>query len=242
MAGMAFATAALADPRAEIRGEMDAELRAQLVRAVGEVEGPPSNRFEARRRALPAIAAYRDGGCELPPPPSPELAEEMMSFLACTPVDPRVVPMFLEDLHLDGADSGAIRWGDEVPAEARIDAHTVVIGCGEAGLLTGIRLAQAGVPFTSGFIAKFGVIQSAVEEHSYAIAIIAMVSAVIAAFLYLRIMVSVWLEPGDEGEPAERVPLPAGFAVAVAAVFTIVVGIVPGWLLDAADSVSQFAR
>ena len=30
----------------------------------------------------------------------------------------------------------------------RADAHTVVIGCGEAGLLTGIRLAQAGVPFT----------------------------------------------------------------------------------------------
>ena len=103
---------------------------------------------EARRRALPAIAAYRDGGCVLPPAPSAELAEEMMSFLACAPVDPRVVPMFLEDLHLDGADSGAIEWGDEVPAEVRADAHTVVIGCGEAGLLTGIRLAQAGVPFT----------------------------------------------------------------------------------------------
>ena len=57
MAGMAFATAALADPRAEIRGEMDAELRAQLVRAVGEVEGPPSNRFEARRRARAALEA-----------------------------------------------------------------------------------------------------------------------------------------------------------------------------------------
>jgi 4-hydroxyacetophenone monooxygenase len=103
---------------------------------------------EARRRALPVIAAYRDGGCVLPPAPSPELATEMMSFLACAPVDPRVVPMFLEDLHLDGADSGAIDWGDEISAEAKADAHTVVIGCGEAGLLTGIRLAQAGVPFT----------------------------------------------------------------------------------------------
>ena len=103
---------------------------------------------EARRRALPVIAAYRDGGCQLPPPPSAELAHEMMSFLACEKVDDRVVPMFLEDLHLDGADSGAIEWGDEVPANALADAHTVVIGCGEAGLLTGIRLAQAGVPFT----------------------------------------------------------------------------------------------
>ena len=42
-------------------------------------------------------------------------------------------------------------------------------------------LAQAGVPLTSGFVAKWGVIQAAVEEESYAIAIIAMVAAVVAA-------------------------------------------------------------
>jgi len=34
---------------------MDAELREQLLRAVGEVDGPPSNRFEARRRARAAM-------------------------------------------------------------------------------------------------------------------------------------------------------------------------------------------
>jgi 4-hydroxyacetophenone monooxygenase len=103
---------------------------------------------EARRRALPAIAAYRDGGCVLPPPPSPEVVHEMMSWLACAPVPDDVVPMFAEDLHLDGADAGAITWGDELSARARDDAHVVVIGCGESGLLAGIRLAQAGIPFT----------------------------------------------------------------------------------------------
>ena len=51
----------------------------------------------------------------LPPPPSDELVHEMMSFLACGPVADDVVPMFLEDLHLDGADAGAITWGDEIP-------------------------------------------------------------------------------------------------------------------------------
>lgn len=48
------AVAAWADPTALIRGEMPEELRAQLVRAVGESDGPPSNRFEARRRARAA--------------------------------------------------------------------------------------------------------------------------------------------------------------------------------------------
>ena len=56
--------------------------------------------------------------------------------------------MFLEDLHLDGSDAGAITWGDEIPDAVKADAHVVVIGCGEAGLLAGIRLSQAGIPFT----------------------------------------------------------------------------------------------
>ena len=72
--------------------------------------------------------------------------------------------------------------------------------------MTVLLLAQAGVPLTSGFVAKFAVIQAAVEEHSYAIAIVAMVASVIAAFLYLRIMVSMWVtEPeSDRRQPRGR--------------------------------------
>lgn len=54
---MAVASAASADPRAQIRGEMDGTLREQLVRAIGEVDGAPANRFEARRRARGAMAS-----------------------------------------------------------------------------------------------------------------------------------------------------------------------------------------
>jgi NADH-quinone oxidoreductase subunit N len=108
--------------------------------------------------------------------------------------------------------------------------------------LTVFLLAQAGVPLTSGFVAKWGVIQAAVEEESYAIAIIAMVAAVVAAFLYLRIMVNTWLEPSDEATGREAVPFATGLAVTLAAAFTIFVGVWPNWLLDAADSVTQYAR
>jgi NADH-quinone oxidoreductase subunit N len=107
-------------------------------------------------------------------------------------------------------------------------------------------LAQAGVPFTSGFIAKFGVIQAAVEVDSYAIAIIAMVAAVIAAFLYLRIMVTMWtsdaaVNSDGVAEPV-AVPFSIGVAILAAVAFTLVVGIVPGWLIDAADTVTAYAR
>jgi len=107
-------------------------------------------------------------------------------------------------------------------------------------------LAQAGVPFTSGFIAKFGVIQAAVEVDSYAIAIIAMVAAVVAAFLYLRIMVTMWtaepaLNADGVAEPV-AIPFSIGVAIVAAVAFTLVVGIVPGWLIDAADTVTAYAR
>ena len=97
-----------------------------------------------------------------------------------------------------------------------------------------VLLAQAGVPFTSGFVAKFGVIKSAVEADSYAIAIAAMVAAVIGAFLYLRIMVSMWLDD-PSGDAPLAVPRLAGAVIAVTVAFTLFVGVFPGWLLDAAE-------
>jgi NADH-quinone oxidoreductase subunit N len=102
--------------------------------------------------------------------------------------------------------------------------------------MTVLLLAQAGVPLTSGFVAKFGVIQAAVEEHSYAIAIIAMVASVIAAFLYLRIMVSMWVaepEAGDDTREAIRVPVWTGVALALSVGFTLAIGFYPSWLIDA---------
>ena len=71
---------------------------------------------DLRRRALPVIAAYRDAGCEPVALPD-ELLHEMMSFMACKPLEGRIVPMMFEDMHFSGADSRAVAWGDEVPAD-----------------------------------------------------------------------------------------------------------------------------
>jgi NADH-quinone oxidoreductase subunit N len=103
-------------------------------------------------------------------------------------------------------------------------------------------LAQAGVPVTSGFIAKFGVIQAAVDVESYAIAIIAMVAAVVAAFVYLRIMVTMWTSDPDPDAGPVVVPFSVGVAIMASVAFTLVVGVFPGWLIDAADTVNTFAR
>jgi len=62
-----------------------------------------------------------------------------------------------------------------------------------AAAFTILLLAQAGVPFTTGFVAKFGVIGAAVDSGSYWLAALAMLAAVVSAFVYLRIVLSMYL-------------------------------------------------
>ena len=66
-----------------------------------------------------------------------------------------------------------------------------------AGLFTVFLLAQAGVPFTSGFLAKFYVVSAAVDRGQYALAVIAMIAAAIAAFFYLRLAIVMYGSPAD---------------------------------------------
>ncbi len=66
-----------------------------------------------------------------------------------------------------------------------------------AALLTVFLLAQAGVPFTSGFLAKFYVVSAAVDRGQYALAVIAMIAAAIAAFFYLRLAIVMYGSPAD---------------------------------------------
>lgn len=107
---------------------------------------------------------------------------------------------------------------------------------GLALLLTVFLLAQAGVPLTSGFFAKFYVIIAAVDGGSTSLAVIAMLSSVISAFLYLRITVSLYMsDPDDDAVPARlRIPAGAGIALALCLAVTLVVGVWPGSIAEVA--------
>jgi NADH-quinone oxidoreductase subunit N len=97
--------------------------------------------------------------------------------------------------------------------------------------MTVLLLAQAGVPLTSGFVAKFGIIRAAVSTESYILAVVAMLAAVIAAFLYLRIMVSMWLSDGSASqEISATLGVKAAIVVCVGA--TLALGFFPGLLLQ----------
>jgi NADH-quinone oxidoreductase subunit N len=126
-------------------------------------------------------------------------------------------------------------------------------------------LAQTGVPLTSGFFAKFGVILAAVDAGSYWLAIVAMAMAVVAAFVYLRLIVAMYMSgdvehvdvpahvaeaetdvPAPTGpSPASgiRVPAAAAVALALALGVTGATGVFPGLLQGPArDAVPVLVR
>jgi 4-hydroxyacetophenone monooxygenase len=115
---------------------------------LNEVQGYMSeeDKAEVRAIALQVIADYRDRGCPEPEPLSAELVHEMMGWLVCEDVPAEYVPMLMEEMEFDGTDSRRV----DVPADlaARQAFPVVVIGCGQSGLLAGIRLKEAGIPFT----------------------------------------------------------------------------------------------
>ncbi|MBL6926129.1 MAG: NADH-quinone oxidoreductase subunit N [Acidimicrobiia bacterium] len=104
-----------------------------------------------------------------------------------------------------------------------------------AGVFTVLLLGQAGIPFTGGFVVKLGVLAAAVDGGAYWLAGVAMLAAAVAAFVYLRLLVAMYLEEVPSGtETSGAVPLGALVVAVASAVIVLVVGLVPGPLLDLA--------
>ena len=109
-----------------------------------------------------------------------------------------------------------------------------------AALLAFFLLAQAGIPPTAGFIAKLGVFAAAAEAHSYALLIAGVVTSVIAAFFYLKVILTMYAAEGEEEVPDELETSSAGPAIgmpivavlAVCVAMTIWVGVLPTIIID----------
>jgi NADH-quinone oxidoreductase subunit N len=134
---------------------------------------------------------------------------------------------------LSGRDDRKVRITDY---RGLFDQHPLL-----AGALTLFLLSLAGVPLTSGFVAKLVVFGAAVQAGYSWVVVIGVISSAIAAFFYLRVMVAMYMQEADEGTARPHFgPLGAG-VVGLTAVATIFFGLLWSPLIEAAENATFFA-
>ncbi|HIW61942.1 MAG TPA: NADH-quinone oxidoreductase subunit NuoN [Candidatus Stackebrandtia excrementipullorum] len=108
-------------------------------------------------------------------------------------------------------------------------------------IFTLLMLAFAGIPLTSGFAAKFAVFSSALEAGQTGLVIVGVLSSVILAFPYLKVVVLLWLQQPVDDAPSVSLPGPmTGAAVALGVIATVLLGVAPQFLLNIVEGAGQF--
>ncbi|RAV09562.1 NADH-quinone oxidoreductase subunit NuoN [Mycolicibacterium sp. GF69] len=102
-------------------------------------------------------------------------------------------------------------------------------------------LAFAGIPLTSGFVAKFAVFKAAGEGGAMPLVIVGVIASAIAAYFYVRVIVLMFFTDPPEDAPTVVIPsLLSTTVVTVTAAVTFALGALPQPLLDLANHADQF--
>jgi NADH-quinone oxidoreductase subunit N len=145
----------------------------------------------------------------------------------------------------DGGAAGAGREAVELDAYEERSSLDDYRGFGRrhfvpALLLALFLFALAGIPPFSGFWAKYYIFQAGIDAGLAWLVVVAVVSSIISAFFYLRVIVVTFLqEPAgpDTGPPARSPAL--GVALAAAGVLTVVIGLAPQVFISAARAAGR---
>lgn len=113
----------------------------------GETGVPEEEQAKMRAAAKVAITAYLTGQAPMAPIPSPDVLHQMMNFVAGAEIPEGYGDFLTDELAIDGHSTKDPNWTTpELKAAAR-KLNVLVVGAGMSGLLSAIRLTQAGVPF-----------------------------------------------------------------------------------------------
>ncbi len=97
----------------------------------------------ARELAFNALKALRDGGASEEQRPIDDDVRRIFEWVTASPASDDYVQLLIEELAPSGQDPRAPTWH----ADDGVDFRVAVIGAGMSGILAGVRLKQAGVPF-----------------------------------------------------------------------------------------------
>ena len=97
----------------------------------------------------------------------------------------------------------------------------------------------AGIPPTVGFVAKFLVFRAAVNDHMVWLAVVGVLNSLVSVFFYVRVVYSLYMKPLPRRAPTYSEPWAVRIVAGVSALAMVVLGLVPGWLLTAAEHAAR---
>ncbi|MCW2764982.1 MAG: dehydrogenase subunit [Nocardioides sp.] len=112
-----------------------------------------------------------------------------------------------------------------------------------AGVFAFFLLSMAGIPLTAGFVGKWAVFTVALAAGAWPVVIVAIVSSIIAVYFYVRLILLMFFTDGEGEVASVTTPsLLTSATIAVGVVATLVLGVVPGPVLDLAGRAGEFIR
>ncbi|WP_044641315.1 NADH-quinone oxidoreductase subunit N [Risungbinella massiliensis] len=93
-------------------------------------------------------------------------------------------------------------------------------------------IAMAGIPLTGGFIGKFYLLLGALSVGSYVLVTVMLISTVISYAVYFRIIRQMYFVESTQETESLPVPFGAGLVILISLVGTLLLGILPGLVLD----------
>lgn len=113
-----------------------------------------------------------------------------------------------------------------------------------AATMTLFMLSFAGIPLTAGFVGKLAVFAAAWAGGYGWLVLVAVIMSVVAAYLYLKVIVAMWFSDSSENEAGEvgTASMWTILVLVVAAAGTLLLGILPGSILELTTAFAQFMR
>jgi NADH-quinone oxidoreductase subunit N len=119
-----------------------------------------------------------------------------------------------------------------------------------AGAFAFLLLSMAGIPLTGGFVGKWAVFAVAFSAGAWPVVLVAIVASIISVFFYVRVILLMFF--ADQEAPAAggtvagaavtRPSLLTSATIGFCVVVTLLLGVVPGPVLDLAGNAGSFIR
>ena len=112
-----------------------------------------------------------------------------------------------------------------------------------AAVFSFLLLSFAGIPLTSGFIGKFAIFSAAYQSGNVSLVIVGVLASAIAAFFYIRVIIMIFFtDPVNDSVSVVIPSIRSRIAISYATLISLVLGVLPSLLLNAANTFANLIK